>query len=216
MKSRITFLSLVISCTFTIYAQTLVNKKAGDGFANSNNAKAQLQLTTSIVEQVSCTPNNIVFTLKLTFRNASQRPLILNKKYLMEGIWVSRDLRAAAAKQYETYFTYELFSSDEGLEPPAISDFLILGSGEVYDLEDKVSIFTNDVTPYAGGYLHPGNHFLQVLVDTWPYIADSGPYRRKWRDKGSLWSQELLSLPMPFTIEKDRPVSKCSTTLSTK
>jgi hypothetical protein len=212
MKLKVIFLLLALSCTLTICAQTTVKNKVGNSLADRNDAKAQLQLTTSILKQMYCSPEHIGFSLKLVFRNIGREPIILNKKYLLGSVVVSRDLRAAAAKQYETYIRYEIFGSNEpgfGLDLPTISDFMILTPGESYEFEDNVSVLTNNVTPPAEGYLHPGTHFLQIGVGTWPYIADSKPYRKKWKGKGYLWSQGLISLPLPFIVEKNPLISPC-------
>lgn len=210
---------LALSCAFTVQAQTTVNKKVESSFAKRAKAKGLLELTTHIVNQVSCAPEHIGLTLKLTFRNAGREPIILNRSFLMGGVLVSRDLKAAASKKYETYLKYDMISGDApgyGLDPPTISNFIILKPGEVYEREDKVSVWTDNVTQHAQGSLRPGTHFLQVSVGTWPYITESAPFRQKWMDKGFLWSQGMVSLPMPFIIEKDRLISKCSTTSETK
>lgn len=213
MKFKVTFLLLALGYTFTIYAQTTVDQKVGS-LDSGNNEKAQLQLTTSIIKQVSCAPNDMRFTLKLIFRNIGQKPIILNKKYLMGGVWVSRDVEAAAAEKYETYLQYSFVGSDEGLEPPVFSDFLILKPGEVYEREDQAGFLTNYVTPEAGGYFQPGTHVLQIAVGTWPYTVGDEPYRSEWRDKGFLWSQGMMSVPMPFSFKLDRPISNCSTVMN--
>ena len=60
-----------------------------------------------------------------------------------------------------------------------------------------------DGTKDSKDFLHPGNYFLQLKVTTWYYLVPPEMYREKWRDKGYLWSQNMTSLPMAFTVNKN-------------
>ena len=206
-------LLFALSCSPIVCAQATGNKKTGNS-AHRTKAETRLQLTTSVTDQVFCAPENLVLGLRLTFRNIGKEPVILNKRILFGGLMVSRDLKAAAARKYETSLRYDLFGGDEsesGLNPPTdLSNFVILSPGEQYELADRVSVWTNDVTPQTGNNLRDGTHFLQIEVGTWPYIIDPKPYHKKWKGKGFLWSQGLTSQPMPFTVMKDRQIIKCS------
>jgi hypothetical protein len=50
--------------------------------------------------------------------------------------------------------------------------------------------------------LHPGNYVLQVRVAAWFYFADPAEYEQKWGNEAYLWSENVTSEPMAFTIEK--------------
>ena len=89
------------------------------------------------------------------------------------------------------------------------SDFTIIKPGELVEFEEPVSVYLFNEKRKAERFLNEGIHFLQVDVGSWPYVADPTSFRRKWSDKGYLWFEGLTSDPMPFTIEKDRPVVKC-------
>ena len=90
----------------------------------------------------------------------------------------------------------------------------MLRQGEVYEFEESISIPTRVVSdprarPFPEINLRGGTHLLQIAVGTWPYVADPEPIQREWKGKGFLWTDGLLSEPMPFTVDKDEPITKC-------
>jgi hypothetical protein len=175
-------------------------------------------LTTGIVDQWSCGPGSLVLKLKLSIRNTGGGPVILSRTVLFGNIMVSRDAEAAAARKYELSYRYSDFSSDPdfGLNPPELSGFVVLRPGEVYEpAAEEVSIPTywpalTGSKPRPAVNLQDGTHYLRIGIGTWPYIAESGPFRRAWKAKGVLWSQGLLSEPMPFAVNQKQPAVNCS------
>jgi hypothetical protein len=189
-----------------------MNNKRGEGSLDKPaNPKAKLQLTTSIVEQNYHCSNYVGFKVRLMFKNVGTEPVILDKRSFIYGKMVSRDLEAVAAKQYETEGRYDLFDPAYfNVDPSDMSNFIVLKPGEVYAFNDGVGSFWIDAgTPPRKGHLNPGTHFLQLKVSTWSYFTDANPFHQKWRDKGVLWSEGIISEPMPFTVEEKLPFVKC-------
>lgn len=122
---------------------------------------------------------------------------------------VSRDLEAASKKQYERDLRDDNPGANTGLDSPLFSDFKIVKPEEVVEFEEPVSVYLFNQKRKAEQFLKEGSHLLQVDVGSWPYIMDPAPFRREWRAKGYLWFEGITSEPMPFTIEKDRPIIKC-------
>jgi hypothetical protein len=122
---------------------------------------------------------------------------------------VSRDLTAASKKEYEQDLRYDDPGANTGLDSPLFSDFAIVEPGKPLEFEEPVSVYLFNEKRQAERFLNEGLHFLQVDVGSWPYVADPTFFRKKWSDKGYLWFEGITSEPMPFTIEKDRPVVKC-------
>jgi hypothetical protein len=89
---------------------------------------------------------------------------------------------------------------------------VILKPGEVYDFEKvtRASFMVSDDPANPFHRLRPGNYFLQIEVATWTYMEEAEPFRKAWVDKGYLWSKGVTSQPMPFTLEQNRPIEKCS------
>lgn len=188
-------------------AHTTANTRSHRLFRNL--PKAQLQLTTTILEQKSCSLDHFGLRLRLTLRNIGEEPVILHKQTAISRIMVSRDLRAVAAQQYEQEQRYDDPGADIGLASPIYSDFTIIKPGAVFEFEESVSLYLFNAKRSAERFLSEGTHFLQVDLGSWPYIADPATFRKKWRDKGYLWFEGITSGPMRFTIEKDRPIIKC-------
>jgi hypothetical protein len=211
MKLTLALLLLALSCASTVLAQTIPDKKAENSPAKQDNSKAQLQLTTSVVERKHQCYNFMGLKVRLAFKNIGSAPIILDKRSFILGIMVSRDPEAAAAKQYETTGRYDLFDGAFfNVDPSDMSNFLVLKPGEVYEKDEGVgSFWIDDRTPPRKGYLKTGTHFLQIQVNTWSYFTDSKLFEKKWRDKGVLWLELMTSLPMPFTIEKDSSLPIC-------
>jgi hypothetical protein len=131
---------------------------------------------------------------------------------------VSRDLESASAAKYEEVGRAEYDAGlyiPEALDVPTdMSNFIILAPGEVFEVESgwtRVHFIVNDGTRYSEAGLRLGSHFLQVEVGTWPHASESVVVRarRQWRSKGFLWTEPVTSLPMQFTIDPNRPISKC-------
>ena len=171
--------------------------------------KARLQLTTRALEQRSCSPAHFGLRLLLTLRNVYDEPVILHKEKAISRIMVSGDLTAATNKKYEQDLRYDDPSASIGLTSPVFSDFTILKPGELIEFEEPVSLYLFNEDHRTERFLNEGSHLLQVDIGSWPYIADPAAFRKRWQDKGYLWVEGVTSEPMPFTIEKDRPVMKC-------
>jgi hypothetical protein len=127
-----------------------------------------------------------------------------------------RSVRAIAAGKYDQEArAHDYFGADYGLDftsPPDISEFKIIRPGESHEVDGPwttVSFIVDDGTTLPKGYLPLGSYFLQIRVGFWPYFSDLKVWRKKWRDQGYLWSEPLTSIPMPFTVQKDRPIVKC-------
>jgi hypothetical protein len=145
-------------------------------------------------------------------------PIILDKRSsIVAHHMVSRDLREAASKRYQEEAHYE----DSGPNIPVSrelptddSNFVIIRPGESFKVESawtRVNFCLNDGTPHFKDCLHAGSYFLQVEVGTWLYATEkiATKLRHQWKDKGYLWSDSLTSLPMPFTLQANHPISKC-------
>jgi hypothetical protein len=119
---------------------------------------------------------------------------------------VSRNLKAAAANKYEynaSFSFYDLRKAGIRMEtPPEEEAFVTLKPGESYSLQTDFGVQLYNGTKDSEDFVHPGNHLLQLRVATWYYLVSPDTYREQWRSKGYLWSQNITSLPMPFTVKK--------------
>jgi len=176
-------------------------------------AMPRLQLTTSIVRARSCFKGQLGLELRFTFRNVGDQPVIVDKRSIISRALVSRSLSAATSKKYEQTIRSDQWGFYFAVDPSDMSNLVIIQPGEAYDLETgqtRVSLHVSEKMPESKGNLLPGNYFLQVEVATWTYIEDPSRFKKAWSDKAYLWSEGLTSQPMPFTVEQNRPIVKCS------
>lgn len=203
-------LSALILAAPLVYAQT--ESKGGVLMsAGEDSFHATLTLATRIVDEQYCTNNRVRYSLLFKFKNIGQQTVILDRfRPIVTRYMVSANEKAATKRKYES--VVRIFF---GLDTPSVSwdphldeaRFIILKTGESHEVEDGFSMSIEDE---EGKPLRPGTHMLQVVAMTWHHPRASNiEWREKWRNKGYLWSDSLLSAPMPFVILKRPPVSDC-------
>lgn len=175
--------------------------------------EAQLQLSTSIIEQrysVEAGSRLLRLMLNLTYSNTGNRPILLDKKSsLVYRKLLSSNLEAASARKYD-YDESSSFIDARSMQAagmrlestPEKEAFITLKPGESFSLRKELILRLYDGTKDTEDFLHSGSRFLQLKVATWYYFADPDTYREKWRDEGYLWSQDITSRPMLLTVER--------------
>lgn len=190
MKSILTCLLSVLLYATAVLAEKPTDTKVRTGPAALADTKKQLVFTTIIVKQWSCGPNQLGLALKLRFKNTGKNPVILSKKIFIGSFMVSRNLDDAAAKKYALSIRYSDFDvgPGDGFYTPDLSRFVLLRQGEVYESEESISFPTRLVSepgarPFPEIDISEGTHLLQIVVGTWPYVADPKPIRKEWKGK---------------------------------
>ena len=214
MKYLALALLVILGCAPTPLTSTTLarNERASPTVAG---AQRRLQLTTTIIREFSCSSNDLALShfalgLHLTLKNDGETPVIIDKRSFWLRSLVSSSIKAAAAKKYVHWARGDMWG-DLPIQPSGLSDFVILKPGEVYDFEEETRA-TFMVSHDPANPFHrfpPGSYFLQIEVATWRYMEDVRKFRELWRDQGYLWSGVITSQPMPFTIEQNRPITKC-------
>jgi len=180
---------------------------------NDQSAGAQLQLSTSVIQErysEEAGAKLLRLTVKLNYSNIGSRPILLDKKSSMVyRKLVSRSLRDASKMNYvydETSSFIDVRSMQVvGMQPdgsPEKESFINLKPQESYSLKNELILRLYNGTSDTEDFLRAGTHFLQIKVATWYYFADPELYRDKWSAEGYLWSQDVTSVPMPLTIKK--------------
>jgi len=147
------------------------------------------------------------WSLILTYKNMGLEPILLYKKSsLIYRSMTSRSAKAAFRGRYEEQ-TYSHFFSADALgasgflnRRPEEADFVTLKPGESYSVEAEYGMETTEAAR-RGRRAHRGKRFIQLRVATWYFYVDPEEYRQKWRNKGYLWSQNVTSQPMAFTLK---------------
>src|SRR5260370_36454752 len=184
MKLLLVIISLFLN--LVTYAQS-ASKSENPSMLNESQDDGQfLHLTTNVVKEAYCSgvgPRFLEWTLNLTYTNVGNRPILLDKKssWIYRSM-VSRNLKAAAARQYE--YDPSSFYSDLSklgfLNTPEADSFVVLKPGESFSVRADCRVQLYDGNKDTDDFLHPGNHVLQVRVATWYYYADPKVYRNKW------------------------------------
>ncbi|HXQ69708.1 MAG TPA: hypothetical protein VN844_04450 [Pyrinomonadaceae bacterium] len=173
----------------------------------------RLRLTTTVAEAhhlVEDGSKSLLLTLNLDYVNIGSRPILIDKKssQIYRKI-VTKNVKALAACKY----LYDAvshpisaedmrragFRSDIG---PERSEFVVLKPGESFSLKKQIGLYLYDGTRDTKDDLHPGNYVLQVRVAAWFYFADPAEWEQKWGGEAYLWSENVTSEPMAFTVEK--------------
>jgi len=129
----------------------------------------------------------------------------------MHYVLVSANEQAARNRQYETDMHVGWVTSapdlNEGSKPG--NEFVVLRPGANFiidDVNESIPIDLNSMTEF----LKPGQHVLQGVIETWP--GDEKQFERlskKWTSVGVLWSRNVRSEPMPFSVDRNPKLMEC-------
>ena len=167
----------------------------------------RLQLTTSIGEVRDSVENSsrlLKMNLNLNYLNTGTRPILLDKKSsLIYRTLVSKNLKAFSECKYLHDISAH-FIGAESLQSrsPDRSEFVMLKPGESVTFQREIRLGRYDGTKSSKSDLHPGNYVLQVRVAAWFYLADPADWEQKWGNQAYVWSENVTSEPMTFTVEK--------------
>lgn len=191
------------------------------GLLMASSARAQtasdnsLKLTTEILGQRYCTGDadldGVLLELRLVYRNTGTSPLILYKGSTNVYEIFVRKTADGAPEAHHLLSWY----SDKPWTVAASSLqklFVILQPDATFETQTKTRVFvTRDDSIHFQGSVESGDHYLQVTIPTWhgsQKLADE--MQRKWRAYGILSQNPVTSsLPMKFTIAKQRTITDC-------
>lgn len=192
---------------------------AGSSITTGNSGNPQLQLATEITKETYCEgPDPELFTLRLllrlSFTNVGGKRLILERgSKSVPVVKISKTAEDAIASQFETTINNYIITNDSKAETvpqaPPLSGFVILDAGQTYDTSAEITIPVPRAEPVTT-FINPGSHQLQIGVWTWDESQKEADVRRKaWESAGFLWSESVLSRPMPFTVLPQAKPSDC-------
>ena len=206
---RLLSVVLWFSCiTSSIYPSYKVQDKPL--FTRSEHTAPLLVLETGIKDERHEVEEGLAmlrWNLTLTYKNLGAESILLYKKSsLIYRSMVSKSLKAASKAQYEEDTSSHFISANSmraaGFQDgvPDAADFVTLKPGETYSIQSEYGVQRRGISSDGGG-LTPGQYFLEVRVATWYYFVDPKEYREKWRSAGYLWSENMKSQPMRFTLQ---------------
>lgn len=182
-------------------------------------ADPQLQLETEIIKQSYCDgPDPDLLTmrllLRLFFRNSGSKSIILERASNQVSLLrINKTLAdAIAGKSEKTVNNYIITGNEHHrafFPTQPLDGFVVLKPGDTYKTVNDVSISVPRLAPVTAG-IDPGSHYLQIAVWAWDQSqAKAEAIRRKWHDKGILWSETILSTPMAFIVPPQPKPEDC-------
>lgn len=222
MRNRLSFRALMLG---TVLCTAAVLGSSGDRNAGkSDHSVAQampnsLEVTTRVTGQSYCyvdaARDSLILRLRVRLTNHAAAAIILRKDGVVKAeALVSKDVASAERKLYE-YRVSPPFISPRGVEPPLgkMPDerFVILKSGESYEIEDTLEIpVARDASRAIPGLILPGEHALQIKYFTWldsQSVAER--IRERWNAQGHLLTDPVVSEPMMFRVAPNQGMQIC-------
>ena len=211
---------LSFACMRTTNAQSRVGVASAHATPPEKKRTQPFKVAINVVDQKYCTGDADLDALRMsvrfTFTNTSNRRLILYKSAnLISRIMIGETLADIEAARFQvdssvTELTAGGRECFQGSVPSRC--FVVLPPGASYEAQAAVGVFVvRDETREFTGAVRSGEHVLQVRVSTWPESAElANELRRRWARIGYLWYDPITSVPMSFTVQKQRKVVDCS------
>lgn len=197
---------LLLILSFSVLNTSAVAQRGGT-ISNPQPEQAKLRLSTTIVNQRDSLGRRfrtLSLTLKLIYTNDGTVPVLLDRKsVLIYRNMVSKSLKAAASRRYiEDQFLYFTDLTKAGMRgsDPEEDAFVTLQPGESFTVSENAEVVLSAGPKNPKEVLPGGEYFLQVRVATWYYFIEPNEYRERWASKGYLWSYNLTSEPMRFSV----------------
>lgn len=178
-----------------------------------------LQLTASITGQTTCmvspTVDAVRLTVQLRYTNVGGRKLILYKgNRLFFQTFVSRGVAETDARKSELRTTHSRYFDEQPEKIVASSPgsvFTTLSPGASYEIRQLITIPVARTGEAVFNVSIPaGEHALNVATSTWyesKKMADD--LRERWRTRGYLWTDPLISNTIAFVVDKNRAPAPC-------
>ena len=177
---------------------------------------AKLSFNTEITEQKYCSTSKLFLKFKVTFKNIGTMPVILDKDSKTIYKWKIKRVSGKMKRNYEvTIAPYvELGDYVRWGQVPKEELFVVLKPNETYSYitAGGLHVDLDDGQRLNRSELRAGQYTVQFRVMTWYYsypLIDE--YKEKWKDKGFLWSNDIVSEPMPFEVQDNYTISNCET-----
>jgi len=149
--------------------------------------------------------------LRLTSRNTSNEPVIVYRAPLLFDVVVGKAEIDGRVTEVDLDFSRSIAVS--GLATISESwpnrAFVLLKPGETFSSSDTVAVAVA-LKPGIRGTAGIGQHFLQSPAVIWPYSSELAEHLREaWSKIGRLWTDPILTKPIPFKVESSPQFETC-------
>lgn len=213
MQLLVLFIVTFLGCAVTLNAQTPSDRGGVKMTMGQDKFFADLQLHTNLIKLETCSGDRLRFTLRLNYVNEGKGIVILDKRSsVISNYMISRNFENAVKKKYEIEVPRLIGLDAAGMTMESVPDesqFVLLKPGEVYSFDQVFNLYIRaELEKHRSR--RGGLNFLQMVVLTWYYPrASNSKWRDQWRTKGYLWSDPIISIPMPFKLGNNTSVVDC-------
>ena len=192
-RSMIRILVILFLCPFLCVVQ-------GQGEVAVGGAPT-LKLELRNKSAVYCSSSELLLTLELVFENEGRVPILLQRHRPV--VWVYRvRSQVDRLRVEETKSFVDTTRAFDMRKIPTVGDFETIPVNGKHAVEIKVYEDLTDGSADSEGDLEVGDYSIEINVSTWYFnSAFVDEYRKKWAEKGFLWTKELWSSPAPFKVE---------------
>ncbi len=184
--------------------------------------ESSVEVAAGVVAQEYCYADAEVFTLhlriKLRFKNASERNIILSRRPGLVFGPVAATLEAGHAGVFEDDpRPHVLYPGNTRIPTfgtrPDPEEFVVLAPGRSRQVVIwySVPVRHSDSKPIPGT-VRKGPHVLQLNVDTWPYPMSAGKIqlvKERWKTYGDLSTGRVTTDFFPFFVPQQVKVQDC-------
>jgi hypothetical protein len=134
------------------------------------------------------------------------RILLFKKLNLVSEVKVAKSQSDSLGGKYLFVINYDIFpSGHEVTNKPNLNDFVILEPGKAYVSKINQQFAATNIDR-RGSVLHPGEYWIQltiipVPVSLWENENAVAKYRKKWQERGRIYSEPLTTEPFQVTVQ---------------
>lgn len=175
--------------------------------------QTRLTVTSTLVKETYCSADNLRLTIRLTFTNPGDKPLIIDRNYFaILKTFISRDLESARQGRLDLESTNNVgmhfVRVNKSLPDPKL--FVILDPNESYvtTVNDYIPVYDGNKKHVE--FLKPGTYLHQSVVLMWGGPNKLGDeLKEKWKQYGILWLEPLTTEPVSFRVDTSSRIDGC-------
>ncbi|MBI4854643.1 MAG: hypothetical protein HY819_22825 [Acidobacteria bacterium] len=179
-----------------------------------------LKISTELIKQIYCDDrvnsdvHNLWLKIRVNYENTSNSDLILYRgdEAFFFNIMISCNEENALARKYE--YPIQACSSIPpkkfSVEAKPGKDFIILKGRQIFAKEATILLLTTNASSDIMDTLQAGEYILQIATSTWPGTnQQKNRLKHKWEKDGMLYTFNIESLPMRFSIVENPLIVDC-------
>src|SRR5437588_3256866 len=159
----------------------------------------------------------VYLPMEVTVANGRRTPIILARSLNIQRILLGKKQDDMLAGKYELATDPRPLRSSGATvnfgAQPSDDAFVVLKHNQAYTFTAIQGIpVRNDASENISGTIYPGDLFLSIELQTWPYSRDAGPLQKQWTRSGELISAPVVSYPTIVKLPASPATEDCKLT----